>query len=327
MTEVPPDFASLLNTGIVAGNIESKAESQDITHESVVILGSARGGTSMISGALYHMGLFMGEGAKAPVYEDTILSQALEKRDEKEVRRLVGLYSSQYALWGFKRPLALFHLCEIESIFPAPKYVIVFKDILSIANRNRISMRMDVLAGLDRALSDYGRLISFLHKTTRPYILVSYDKVLSNPDKFIDALAAFLRLNPGKEQRAQAIEFISPNPQEYIDRSRITKAVGRLDRVERVRVGGWAKYYHSVGKPATVALFINGKETKRTIANLYRQDLKEKGIHPSGHCAFCFDLTDAPIKPNDEVRVRVVGEIRDLNNSPASPACNGAKKE
>jgi hypothetical protein len=272
------------------------------------------------------MGLFMGEGARAPVYEDTILSQALEKREEEEVRRLVNLYSSKHALWGFKRPSALLHLCEIESLFPAPKYVVVFKDILSVANRNRISMRMDVLAGLDRALSDYGRLISFLHKTTRPYMLVSYDKALSNPDKFIDALATFLRLNIVDEQRAQAIEFISPNPKEYIDKSRITKATGRLDVVKQTLVGGWAKYIYRVD-PATVVLFINGKEKNQAIANLYRQDLKERGTHPSGHCAFYFDLTNAPLNSSDEVRVKVVDEIRDLENSPASPVCNEVKKK
>jgi hypothetical protein len=97
--------------------------------------------------------------------------------------------------------------------------------------------------------------------------------------------------------------------------------------VKRTLVGGWARYFRPKGIPATVVLLINGKEMRRAIANLYRQDLKERGVHPSGHCAFCFDLTDTPLNSSDEVRVRVVDEIRDLENSPASPVCNEVKKK
>lgn len=319
MTEVFRNFDSLLNIGIVIGNVDSKA--QKFRKESVVVLGTGRGGTSMISGVLHHMGIFMGERANPPVYEDVALSTALENQEEEKIRRLVDSYSSKYDLWGFKRPSALFHLCKIEALFPAPKYVVIFKDILSIANRNHISMRLDVFSGLERALSDYGQIIEFLRMTDRPYMLVSYDKILSNPEQFINALMEFLPWRPDEEQYAQALKFISPNPIEYIDKSRITKAMGRIDMVQQTSVSGWAKYVYR-SEPATVVLFINGKETKRAIANLYREGLKKQGIHPSGHCAFCFDLTDVPLGPDDEVRVRVIGEVSDLKNSPASFVCD-----
>jgi hypothetical protein len=315
MTKATNNFGSLLNMGVVVGNVDDNAQHQKSRCESVVVLGTARGGTSMVSGALHHLGVFMGDHAKAPVYEDVALGEAIEKRREEDIRRIVDVYSSKHHLWGFKRPSAVYHLPDIASYFPAPKYIFVFKDILSIANRNRISMGLDVLAGLERALSDYARLVDFLGTVACPYILISYDKALSNPEQFIDALTKFLHLEPSEDQRVQALNFISPDPKEYIDKSRITKAIGTLDIVKQTSASGWAKYVYR-REPATVVLFINGKEVKRTVANLYRSDLKEKGVHPSGCCAFYFDFIESPVHPNDEIRVKVVDEIIDLRNSP-----------
>ena len=64
----------LKNKGIYMLNQESgQAGSRQI-----IVLGSARGGTSIISGALHHLGVFTGKQSCAPVYEDVYLSNALE---------------------------------------------------------------------------------------------------------------------------------------------------------------------------------------------------------------------------------------------------------
>ena len=70
-------------------------------------------------------------------------------------------------------------------------------------------------------------------------------------------------------------------------------------------------------KPVEVELLINGIRMATQVAGIYRQDITDKKIHPTGECGFDFVLSDATsLKPGDEVRGRVVGEIKDLANSP-----------
>ena len=67
---------NLINDGISVIGEAINAKSARI-----VVVGTARGGTSMVAGALAKLGLFMGEKAVAPTFEDILLSTNFEQNN------------------------------------------------------------------------------------------------------------------------------------------------------------------------------------------------------------------------------------------------------
>lgn len=300
----------LVNTGFVFGNEDRNDKAIGCT----VILGGARSGTSLLAGTLHHLGVHMGDRATPPVFEDLRLSGALEDRNLDIVRATVRAYSESHSNWGFKRPGAIEYFKLLESELPERRYIFVFRDIFATANRNRLSVGLDILKGLDRALDDNRRLVRHVQSTSSAWMLCSYDKILQRPEEFVEALIAYAHLDPSVEQRKKAVEFIRPDPVDYIENSRNTRGIGTLDQISARVVAGWAKYVNR-DSDAVVELIINGKVVDSQKAVGEREDVKNAGRHPTGRCGFKFRL-DEPLQPGDQVEVRVSDEIRSLNPGP-----------
>jgi len=300
----------LVNTGFVFGN----EDRNDTAIGCTVVLGGARSGTSLLAGTLHHLGVHMGDRATPPVFEDLRLSGALEDRNLDIVRATVRAYSESHSNWGFKRPGAIEYFKLLESELPERRYIFVFRDIFATANRNRLSVGLDILKGLDRALDDNRRLVRHVQSTSSAWMLCSYDKILQRPEEFVEALIAYAHLDPSVEQRQKAVEFIRPDPVDYIENSRNTRGIGTLDQISARVVAGWAKYVNR-DSDAVVELIINGKVVDSQKAVGEREDVKNAGRHPTGRCGFKFRL-DEPLQPGDKVEVRVSDEIRSLNPGP-----------
>lgn len=297
----------LINKGITIVGEASQVK------RPIVVIGTARGGTSMIAGALAKLGVFMGDQAVAPVYEDVRLSEAFEKKDFNLVQTIMDEYSSKHEKWGWKRPSSIDHLDMVEKIMESPSYVFIFKDLLSIAQRNSISMLTEILPCMSNAINQYMNALKFLGKKNHHAMLVSYDKSVSHPEELVDSLISFYELTPSQTQIADAISFIKPNPDAYLDATRITKAHGRLGGIQGRRIFGWAKYIHA-NKTAKVEIILNKVVIGTVEANQPREDLEKKFGIP---CAYFYDIPEnITIKKEDEIRARVTDEVKDLENSP-----------
>jgi len=303
-----------VNTGIAI----LREPDKDAQEKTIVVLGLARGGTSMIAGALHHLGVYMGDPFNNITYEDRVLSPLVEAGRTEQVKDLIITRNDQYPIWGWKRPSSLHFIGELERFFRNPVYVVVFRDILSIASRNKISMLTDLIQNMRQSTNQYADLVKFIERSKAPCMLVSYDKALANSKTFVRELAGFVRLRD-KQAMEAAINFIEPNPEQYLEDCRITRSTGMLERVSESKVSGWVKGAHdlSLRRILEVQLIINHKEVQRAKANLLRSDLVEKGIHPTGRCGFNFVLPNhLHLKDNDEVRVKTVHDIYELKNSP-----------
>jgi hypothetical protein len=279
----------------------------------VVVIGTARGGTSMIAGTLAKLGVFMGDLADPPVYEDARLSEAIEKGEMLLASEIVKEYDLMHPRWGWKRPSSIHRLDLLDDLFGHPIYIFVFKDIFSIAQRNSISMFEDVLVGMDRALRDYSKMLEYLRKGTSDSMLVSYDKALRDPKYFVGTLVKFCGLAPSSSQVEQAIKFIRPDPTDYLDSTRISKAHGRIDCVKNGVVYGWARLIH-LKMPAVVNFYVEDENIGEVIADGVRDDLEK---HFDTPCAFEFSLPEYLLSTERLVlRARVANEINDLDNSP-----------
>ena len=299
---------SLTNKGLAVTGAASDTGSQ-----AIVVVGTARGGTSMVAGSMQHMGIFMGDRAAAPVFEDVRLSGFFEQKDSAGAAAVAAEYSRKHAQWGWKRPWAIDHLEEVHRVLGAPRYVFIYKDVMSIAQRNAISMLTDLLPGMERALEQYAKTLVFLRSRPTHAMLVSYEKAMADPAHFLGELAGFCQVSPSEHQLLAARSFIQPNPEQYLDASRITKAQGRLGGVANGKmIYGWARFLHSKA-PAAVDLFVNDRKLASVVANKPRPDLQERFNQA---CAFNYVYPEGAVRQGDVLRARVVNEVRDLDNSP-----------
>lgn len=297
----------LVNKGVavIGNNDEGKIP--------VVIVGAARGGTSMVAGALAKLGVFMGDQALPPVFEDVRLSEKFESKDFIAAGNIVSEYSSSHECWGWKRPSSIDYLSEVGHVFDRARYIFIYKDIFAISQRNSISMQSEILPEMQRALNQYARTLEFLGSTSAPAMLLSYEKTLLDPVNLINSLIAFCRLTPSTDQINSAVNFVRPDPQDYLDASRITKAQGWIDKISSRAIYGWAHYLHK-DTPAVVEFFLNDVSIGKAVANIPRPDLLNKFKKP---CAFAYEAPiDLEFKKGDVVRARVLHEVRDINNSP-----------
>lgn len=298
----------LVNSGLELFNAEHLS---DQTPLAVVVLGAARGGTSAVAATLDALGVAMGRGALPPVYEDLELSLAIEEAREADIAELIARRSTN-SPWGFKRPgysrYADRHHAQLGNV----RYVAIFRDPLATAVRARLSSEADLLGTMRRTLDEYRRIKDFLRSCQAPALLVSYEKLLENPQGFVDALADFCDCPEGN--REAALATIQASPAEYLDHTRNNKSRGRLDIVERQRIRGWAQYL-THRRQADVAIEVNGREVARVPADQYREDLADMGICADGRCAFDVAL-DEPLEPGDVVRAVVTGDPFDIMNSP-----------
>lgn len=280
--------------------------------KQVVVLGVARGGTSLVAGAIQKLGVFMGERSAEPVFEDVSLSEAFESRDFSRARELIESYNRQHEIWAFKRPALVNYFDDVINLFDNPYLIFVFKDIFSVANRNAISMQSELIGDMRRVLGEYEKLVSLVESSKKPAMLVSAEKALLNRESFVDALVE--KLQVGNDRREEAVSFISPNPESYLDNTRITKVAGCVDVINKQHVSGWVKALHH-SNPVTVDLLCNGQKLASMAANIFRKDLKEKLVHPTGNCGFFLDLSriSLPAEPLD-IEVRAEGDVAPLRN-------------
>jgi len=309
---------------------------------TIIVLGVPRSGTSLIAGALYHLGVFMGDRCTPPVFEDLRLSESIANRHFSSINNTIQDYNNRFSVWGFKRATLLDDIARLKTDFfftsffcfmnktqtvirnfhnlhqrfTNPLYVITFKDVFSVAYRRHISSESDLLSSIKSSLDEYEILVKLLSALTPNALLVSYDNALKLKHNFISCLIDFCQLTPSGTQIDAATDFITHDPLNYYDISRLNKSIGFLDKVNSNMIIGWARYLNHE-RTAEVSLFIDGVEIQRTKANLFREDLVTNRVHSKGTCAFQFTNFDSSLlKDGSLVRVKVVDDISDIENSP-----------
>jgi len=281
--------------------------------KTLIVVGVARGGTSLVAGTLNKLGVFTGDMSKEPVFEDLRLATKFENRDLNSVKEIIKEYNSN-DIWLFKRPSSINYLNDIDTLVRNPIYLIIFKDIFSVSNRNTISMKTDVVSGLRKAHEDYANILNFIDDNKPNAFLLSYEKIMLSKRFFVHTMVELIGNEIQPKKKKDALTFIEPNPKKYLDASRITKSIGKVGSVKKNRVIGWAKYAYS-DKEATVQLYINNILVDTKKAKDFRQITLDKKIHKTGHCGYVFELQDRPLKDGDTVSVKLEDEVVFLKGS------------
>lgn len=204
--------------------------------DTFVVLGAARGGTSMVAGVLRLLGVPMGEDIDPGNNEDREFlshrgrvdlfsdpSQAGRRKTYvKEIEALIGARNRDYPSWGWKDPAASYYLDKIAGALREPRFLFVTRDPGAVASRrmaDRIeegrngSAERHAVDDLRAILGQYDGAARLFSRLKRPVLLISYERSLRRPDALIEAIAKFggLALPENSTDRAKLEAYVTPD--------------------------------------------------------------------------------------------------------------------
>lgn len=218
--------------------------------KTVVVLGVARSGTSIVAGILTRIGVDMGSlelpshwGPRG-LYEDidfvklneAIITSAIgnqnvykqefywgkppprqaiiaqRKRFENKINLLVRRKQKNKILWGWKDPLTVLTIELYYPLLVNPYFIVVFRNNLSIAESMSFHVKgMSVFDGL-RLSNYYETLIYNFLETHRdvPSLFVKFEDVISRCEHESERIAKFLGQKLDNRQKGAIKQFIIP---------------------------------------------------------------------------------------------------------------------
>jgi hypothetical protein len=203
----------LQNSGIVVLN-----DRPALQQSTVIVVGVPRSGTTMVAKALANLGVYLGADIDQSISEDMRLARALESAPAT-LPGIIDAYNAAHDVWAFKRPTA--YQTIDTSLFRNPRLVISFRDPVAIARREELSMTFDFREQLIRATRWSADLAEFALRQSVPVMLVSYEKAMAGPKRFVSDLARFTGISPSWWQMRAARTSIRPSPADYVANSQV----------------------------------------------------------------------------------------------------------
>lgn len=249
---------------------------------TLVVVGLARSGTSMLSALLQELGIYMGDAVDKAVFEDVEVARLIDAADFDGLGEFAAVRNASHDVWGFKRPNAYKALRQIVPILRKPRLIVMFRDILAIAMRNHVSMQMDIIPFLPIYADEYMELVKTVSHIKCPMLLVSYEKFIQFPEESIEKTAAFAGIALTPELRQRALKIINNGTENYLRASRL-RYTGHVDRIVDRTLRGWAMVIGQPRVKAKVHLKIDGKLVATLVANKLRKDLVAADIGDGYH--------------------------------------------
>ncbi len=205
--------------------------------KTLVVLGSPRGGTSMLAGLLRELGIHMGDRIDRHNHED----QAFLSEDLEQIRATIAQRNAEHPVWGWKVPDSIRYLPEIESQLRNPHYLAVLRNPLAVAaSMHRYSTNMPLESGLKRALEYFHLIEAFIARTRNPVLLVDYEAAVLAPAALVESLGDFLRLELDEEAIEQAAAFVGARGGYRPVRNPGERARIDLQRLDAQPAGNWS---------------------------------------------------------------------------------------
>ncbi len=255
---------------------------------TLIVLGAARGGTTLVAQMLHDVGVFMGEGLGATC-QDAALSQVSRALfaaeigpDHPAIAELMRRRDRQFEVWGWKFPGQI--LPELYRQARNPHFVLVFRDPVAIATREARSQALETFPCFERASAQITALSAFAAAADEPCLIVSYERAMADKTGLADALAEFAGLVVAPEVKARAVERAQPGTAAYLDDTRPAAVEGIIDGVDK-HIAGWLRRPHDPARKVAFTLAADGQSIHRGLADAFRADLQREFGH-DGRFAF-----------------------------------------
>ncbi len=175
---------------------------------TIVVAAPTRGGTSLVSSILNHIGVPL--DARPPKYEHVALRDIMLERRGEGLEKEIARLDAKFPTWGWKLPFLARKLESTAEKLRNPHFILIYKDVAAIGLRKRInreklraaiqsdeaSRQEDVLRSMRNALQAYLRMVEFASAETHPCLIVSFEKSASNKGELVRSVAAFCGIAP-----------------------------------------------------------------------------------------------------------------------------------
>ncbi len=187
----------------------------DLVPRHLLITGLGRSGTTACASIADRFGM---KTASATVYlENRGLRQFIRDRNPDGAIAEIATWPAAGPRLFWKDPKIWSPVFDpfLDKLPPSIGLLYVFRDPLNIASRNALVSGGDLiklLARTARAAQSLAKRVGRVRH--RNVALISYEKLLLNPDNVVNALARFLQISDTQAIQA-AIEVIEPTPDSY----------------------------------------------------------------------------------------------------------------
>jgi hypothetical protein len=303
---------SLVNKGASLRKGQTSTD-DTTTGRTFIVSGSGRGGTTLVAEILREAGLHLGDNIAEIVSEDLQMLGILRSGDRGRLDTVIARRNGQHQDWGFKLPNihAFLHHKDLAR-FRNPHLIMIFRDPQAIATRGVLADYFDPLIALRDASVALNNLVEFVHLTTCPCLLLSYEKALTFPGDFIDTLVNFCGLGIESESRQRLLGRVQPNAESYIAGARRFYA-GVIDHLTNGTLFGWCREVDKLDTQE-LDLFINENKVLTFRADQFRADLADAGFGNGNH-GFVVNLARFAPESDAVLKVRVSGCNFELQRS------------
>src|SRR5262245_26760742 len=135
---------TVTNTGIWRHNDAPSSQ-----YATVIAMGLGRSGTTMVARVLIELGMNMGAHLSRRSSEDADIRSRIKANDLSGFQELCRQRDAAHDKWGFKCPAFFPVMNTFSKSVRNPRFIVMFRDVLAISIRNKLSSRNNVAIGSD----------------------------------------------------------------------------------------------------------------------------------------------------------------------------------
>jgi hypothetical protein len=176
------------------------------TPKTIVIMGVARGGTSLVAGTVRELGINLGVRLGENHEDPQFLTKDLDR-----LREIIRERNVVLSTWGWKMPHSIDYIAELQHDLRNPHFIFVWRNTLAAALSQTRHSDADIHAGLNFAVQRLTDMKAAIDAVEYPTLLINYEQAIADKDGFIDTLATFLNVEVGEAVRNNCRDFIDPS--------------------------------------------------------------------------------------------------------------------
>lgn len=271
------DPMDLFNNGIRGINLDQA--SFRTNEKTILIIGQARAGTTMVASLLNEIGIHIGKNF-GPVHEDNDLGkhvgQLLNGSVSEDFLEEINKRNHSYPKWAWKRPDMYLYLDKLLPMLRNPQIVCILRDVVSVSRRNEISLGQEpdssggIAKKLIGTLEEQRKLLQAVEICNVPALLLSYEKIITKSKGFIVDFLDFLGEDKREASIPKLLSMISPNHAGYSLRARANEYVSEKGQACLIGIfdgslHGKVSYAGKTDGTSSLELRIDGVVVKREV--------------------------------------------------------------
>lgn len=181
------------------------------TKRTYVVLGSPRGGTSLLAGVLHRAGVHMG-AFKTKQYEDPEFKIPPDHALEAATKLAPTIRSrnAQFEYWGWKVPNNIYYIRQVRPLLIQPVFLFIYRHPQEIAKSSaRHDSRDWSKEGerlLEVAIAHTAKVREFQESLTEDFHAFDLEAIHADPTAFVDQVSRLL--DPLHVKRDELLQFV-----------------------------------------------------------------------------------------------------------------------